>query len=198
MTINDSKRRGGVPTPNDLRTATQRLAYEYGMVAHLHDALEEMRQQKERGLLSDRRMATWNALLESFGLHARVMYTFLCTPIESADRRDVVAEDYLDRSNLTEWRRKYEPYAEWLADERDKIDRQVVHIRRASIGGAVKEGHEYSNLAMVLFKLADKFVKRVPENLLGDRWSVEARATLEVRALALNRLGPDHLRNASD
>lgn len=192
--MDELKRRGGEPTADDLRTATQRLAYEQGMVAHLHDALEELRERKELGLLDYRQLARWNAFLESFGLHARVMYTFLCTPTNRADRRDVIAEDYLDRDDIAEWRREYEPYAEWLELERNKIDRQFVHIRRASIGGAIKEGHEYSNLAMVLFALTNRFVNRIPEDLLGDRWSLGVRAALELRALALDRLAPDHFR----
>ena len=157
-------------------------------------ALEELRPRKEQGTLNDRRLADWNAPLESFGLHARVVYAFLCTPVERADGRVVVAADFLDRETGARWRGEYARYANWLNSERDKIDRQVVHIRRASIGGAKKEGHQYRNVAAVLFKLLNEFIDRVPEPLLGDRWTEAARNHLALNALKVDQLDSETLR----
>lgn len=181
-------RRGGVVGDEDLRQATEDLYYEWSMLAHGFDALEQKKLRPGDPPRDDLEQAVYNGLIESFGLHARIVVDFLRVDAEDAGKNDVVAADYPITGGPSGWRAPLEAEKEFVDSERDKFNRKTAHIRRASKGGGRGAQFQYRRMLTAITRSLKLFIDRLPPHLVHERWTPKVRQHLADQVRALDQL----------
>lgn len=152
----------------ELQTITNRLFYEWQMIASLAYALE-------KADLDDQMLI--NAFIESCALHARVVMKFLYAHQERASPRsdDAVAEDFF--INSVDWHNKCPTLPNALEYEAFGIfaNKQIAHIvyPNARSEQFIAQGHKewnFTEIADAIQPALEKFVYLVKPEHLGERW----------------------------
>jgi len=143
-----------------LRAASDHLCYEYWMFREL-----------TAGLATGTIQPGWlhNALVESWVVHLRAIVDFVFPP-KSVNPDDVVAADFFDRPS--DWEAALPAMSEALTRGRRRAAKEIVHLsyRRIGINHEDKQWH-FVALAAEVEPLMAHFLRQVPKNRLGPRWS---------------------------
>jgi hypothetical protein len=147
-----------IPTPEELRNASDWLIYEYWMLEGLNHLLLYEEGLTEIGIVR-------NAVLDSFLIHARALVDFFFNS-EPNHEQDAVAGDYFDETEKACWEKRHPKDPDWFKDTRTRINKGVAHIsydRNKDAWGHLLIEPEIGNAFC-------EFVERVPLELLGTRW----------------------------
>ena len=121
-----------------------------------------------RGIAHDNRILN-NALLEAFGIHARILFHFFY-PTKTVQPDDVVADDFF--TNKSDWKEN-KPSVEtsFIKEFCDRVSKRIVHltIARAKVsdddhnwGIIAKQAYEHLKEAYLVF------TRLVPADTLGQ------------------------------
>lgn len=137
---------GQIPFQNDPTAAFEHVEYEMRM---LKAVAEE---------LSSSTHTTWvyNALVESFAIHTRVLLDFFYKPRKYRD--DVVAEDYVQN-----WSASCPPKTPDLTDATIRVDKEIVHLTyvRLMRSGSGKDWR-FAAITQDLVKVCGAFIALIP------------------------------------
>lgn len=151
-----------IPTPEELRIASNWLIYEYWMLKGLAQLLQRNDEVTENGLLR-------NAMLDSFLIHARALVDFFYRKPEHPD--DVVAGHYFSGTEKAVWEEHYSENPAWFENTRTQINKGVAHISDARR----KDSWDFLLIEREISKAFDNFVNCVSLDLLGTRWEIIKR-----------------------
>lgn len=163
-------------TNQELRTITDRLFYEWQMLAISAEVLRAGREQ----LIE-------NALIESGAIHSRALAKFFY-PFEGKrppKLTDAIADDFFVTSD--EWKNacpKIPKELDYDAFGR-YADKQIAHITYSDEG---KHQWNFTRIAEALQPTLEKFVELVKPGQLGDRWSSQLEYQKGSRWETLTRL----------
>lgn len=154
-------------TKEELRTASEHLAYEIDMFRATADLLAA-------GSLQN--TAVENAVLESFTVHARALVQFFFRPHKTYDD-DMLAEQYVEN-----WASVWESVPAALVKVNERVGKEIAHLtfERLRIAPAAKSW-DIAEISRAMSVLIDDFQRRAPAECLvsigvvgdeGSRWSV--------------------------
>jgi hypothetical protein len=107
-----------------------------------------------------------NALIESFGIHARLLLDVFYAP---ANKRsdDVCAEDFFD--NQTDWKTKCPSKSALLEKVDKRVGKELAHLTYARLGISLEDKQwPFVKIANEIENMVKVFVENVPEDRLGD------------------------------
>jgi hypothetical protein len=141
-------------TLQELKETSKHLHYEFWMLC-------EVVSVQRRGSPT---VAINNALLESVGVHARVLLHFLYDEQPRTD--DVVASDYI--SNWHDVRPKKTEFLDRLSA---RVGKEIAHLTyaRLHVEPSLK-GWDSKGIACAIDEVLGKFLRLVPHDLLDDIW----------------------------
>jgi hypothetical protein len=122
----------------------------------------------------------WNALFESFGMHARNLYAFLRN---ERDHRNVIASDFVDQFNCGRENK--------IAGTMDRLNQQLLHLgrRRHQSGPQKLDTSDAIKVAEWIEKMLKKFSKELKEPYLKD-WKPDDADLSEIDVTVLASTTP--------
>lgn len=146
-------------TDRKLQDASNHLHYEFSMLMFVAQAFDT-------GIAAQGWLV--NALLESFVIHIRVLLGFFFPP-DNVKEDDVLAQDYFDDDG---WKKIQPQLSEVLSSAKFRANKEVAHLTYTRLNVTPEtKGWEFSEIANEMSKVIDIFIKNVPRNRLGSRWS---------------------------
>ena len=146
-------------TKGQLQGASNHLFYEVWMLTVLTQALAS-------GIAGEGPMN--NALLESFTIHARALLDFLYAEKPQPD--DVIAEDYF--ADPAGWVSIRPEKTTTLKTVHRRVGKEVAHLTyaRQEVAPEMKPW-SFVQIGQEIISICDFFLKSIPRNLIGDRWT---------------------------
>jgi len=143
---------------DELVEASDHLQYEFWMFMSLANALGTG--VFGQGVLN-------NALLESFTVHARILFDFLYADHPKAD--DVIAEDFLEAPQA--WKEQRPHQSEILSAIHRRVGKEVAHLTyaRQEVTPETKPW-PFAAIAQEVDVIFSRFLALVSLDLLGPRW----------------------------
>jgi hypothetical protein len=142
-------------TPQQMQDASKVLFYEVTMLQDLSCRMESLIQENT---------IIGTALLETFSIHARVLYDFFYS--ENPGAEEVIAEDFFDGSS--DWNAIRNPKSELLSMAAFRIGKDVAHLtygRREVV--PILRGWDYCTIANELQATFKIFIQAVPAKKLS-------------------------------
>ncbi len=160
----------------ELRAASKHLGYEVDMFLEAAAELQRMKEHPtwattyastESGFVPEEAAdtATWNALLESFLIHARVLFDFLYA--SDPRRDDVTAEHY-----AAGWEGKRPGASQNLLELKRRVNKEVAHISYVRLERPTEaEKHwEFAQIAKEMCQLLLAFLANAKPSCLDEQW----------------------------
>ena len=143
---------------NVLHHTSEHLLYEFSMFNSLAQAMMS-------GVFGQG--ALYNAVLESFTLHARVLLDFLYAEKPKVD--DVIAEDYFDTP--ADWLTARPKKTEQLGVIHKRVGKEVAHLTYARLDVTAEEKQwQFAQIANEMNAVFDTFLTNVTKEKLGPSW----------------------------
>lgn len=129
------------------------LTYEVWMLERTYELLA--------GVIDD--ATTKNAVLESFLIHARALTDFFQN--KKTRSTDIVVGDFLDDWSVD--------VADWLREERQRIDKEIAHLTTERTTGTPKtKQHDVARIRNELIRYVSGFCSEVDSDMLGERFGM--------------------------
>jgi len=165
MTSDKNKLSRPKRTPEELRKASDALHYEIDMLNKIAGSLN--RRKRRKGFI-------WDALVESFVVHTRILIEFFYPPekirypieknLTNAVDTIIAPDFFLDESK---WK---ECLPDWLKDVRDRAHKLLAHLSYSRVFKYENDkGWDYLRIKGHLNEFFIKFRKDVPQDRIGDK-----------------------------
>lgn len=146
-------------SPEELKKASNHLAYELNMLFFLRPELSEAMRGGVRSI-TDTYLT--NAILESFLVHVRNIIDFFYNLSPRGD--DVIAGDF-----ISNWRELSPPITALLSETKERSNKHLVHLTYARIDLEESEEWQFEKIEKDIKKVLKEFFENVSEEHLNSK-----------------------------